>query len=335
MSITGSLVFRELPFEPFPLFSGSHPQTILGIFFNWNDEPPSQKRYVTLSDGDKIVIEITTPQHWTPESLTVVMVHGLCGSHRSSYLVRMTKRLMVKGIRCIRFNMRGCGSGKGHAKQMFHSGRSEDLLHTIECLRQEHPFSPIVIMGFSLGANIVLKLAGELGAKAEGLIQQVIAISPPSDLFLSVQHLAQSTGGIYERYFLMLLKNSVKGRHQLFPELEPIKFPKKLTIYQFDEIYTAPQCGFASAMDYYQKCSSKPFVPEIRVPCRILFAEDDPLICSTTLDDIELPGHVRIYKTKKGGHLGFLSTPNMARGFHWMDHLLEEWILDPNFKKEP
>jgi uncharacterized protein len=328
------MVHRELFFEPFPFFSGSHQQTILGSFLNWYTEPDSETLFVPLKDGDKIAIEVTTPKNWTPYSLTVVMVHGLCGSHRSRYLVRMTKKLMEKGIRCIRFNMRGCGSGRGHAKQIYHSGRSDDLREVIEYLRAAHPDSPFVIIGFSLGGNIVLKLAGEWAGGAKGIVEQFIAISPPVELLASVERMSLSANRFYERYFMRFLMANVKERHEKFPDLPYINLPAGISIYEFDELYTAPQCGFQNALDYYTKSSSKLVVPNIDVPCRILFAEDDPLICSTSLDDLELPENILIYKTKKGGHLGFLASPQKDRGFHWMDNLLEGWIFDPEFEKE-
>lgn len=323
---------RELPFDPFPFISGSHPQTIIGSFLNWHSEPSSITRLIPLSDGDKIAIEVTTPHDWKPTNRTVIMVHGLCGSHRSGYLVRMTKRLTAKGMRCVRFNMRGCGTGRGHAKQIFHSGRSEDLLQVMEALKKEEPESPIIIMGFSLGANIVLKLAGELNEKAIGVIEQFIAVSPPADLFLCVKYLNTRKNRFYEKYFVRLLKMNVRMRHELFPDLPKIDLPKDLTIYEFDELYTAPQSGFKNAMEYYEKCSSKNLIPHIKVPCRILFSEDDPLICSTTLDDLNLPDNVHLYKSKRGGHMGFLATPGKGRDFHWMDQQLEAWILDPESK---
>jgi len=325
----GVLVSIELPFDPFPLISGSHQQTIIGSFFNLHSEPASATRFVHLPDGDKIALEITTPKNWEPTQMTVVMIHGLCGSHRSSYLIRLTKRLSLKGVRCVRFNMRGCGSGKGHARQIYHSGRSDDLWFALQELTRENPLSPIVIVGFSLGGHILLKMAGERNVQLSGgQVQQIIAISPPTDLFLSVQRLGSPSNLIYERYFLRMLRANVQFRHEFFEDLSPVVFPRKMSFYNFDEIYTAPQCGFAHAMDYYQKCSSHFLVPEIRVPCRILFAEDDPIICPSSLDRLLLPDVVTIYKTKKGGHLGYLATPKKNKSVRWMDHLLDEWISE-------
>ena len=126
--------------------------------------PKSQQKLVRLPDGDRISLEITTPKKWIPSDLTVVFVHGLCGSHKSPNLVRMAKKLRPLGIRSVRYNMRGSGSGKGLAKYSNHSGRTEDLFESLKALKLEHPHSPMVLVGFSLGGNMVLKLAGELGS---------------------------------------------------------------------------------------------------------------------------------------------------------------------------
>lgn len=318
----------ELPFDPFPLFSGSHGQTIIGSCFHWQIEPNSITRFVELPDGDKLALEVTTPNDWDEKGITVVMIHGLCGSHKSAYLIRMTKKLAQKGIRCIRLNLRGCGSGKGHARQIYHSGRSDDVLCALNDLVKDHPNTKFVLLGFSLGGNIVLKLLGEMNSHAKGLIKQVIAISPPIDLYESVKVLHEPPNRFYERYFIRLLKQDVRYRHKIFPDLPKIKFPKEMSFYEFDELYTAPQAGFKNAMDYYEKCSSKPLVPEISIDCKVLFSEDDPIISSSPLEEDILPENISIYKTKKGGHMGYLSVPGKNKSFHWMDQLLLSWILE-------
>jgi hypothetical protein len=322
----------ELPFEPFALFSGSHQQTIIGSFLHMEKEPKSQRLMVTLPDMDSLALEITTPSSWKPTDPTIVMIHGLCGSHRSPYLIRMTKKLSKLGFRCVRLNLRGCGSGKGHAKQLYHAGRSDDVYEALSLLRKQYPESPIVLVGFSLGGNIALKLAGELGSFGEKYLTGVIAVGAPVDLFSSVNLVNQKNNRIYERYFVRLLKSEVAYRHKKYPDLEKIHLPKRLTMFEFDEYYTAPQSGFKNAIDYYRKCSSVIFIPQISVPCTILFSEDDPIVSSKTLDEIKLPENIRVFKTKRGGHLGYLSSPLSKGGFHWMDEVLIRWVqekIDP------
>jgi len=319
---------QELPFDPFPFLQGPHHQTIISSFFNFFLEPASDQKLVTLPDGDRISLEVTTPREWKETDPTVMLVHGLCGSHKSPNLVRMARRLEPIGIRAIRFNMRGCGSGRGLAKQIYHSGRSEDVFESIKAIKRETPDSPLVLIGFSLGGNIVLKMAGELGAIAKEFVSKVIAVSPPVDLFSSILMLGHPDNAMYERYFYKLLRADVHYRHKKFKDLPPVHLPRNLKIYEFDQIYTAPTCGFRSVQDYYSRCSSAQFVPDIAVPCRVLLAEDDPIVSCYSLDGISLPPNVEQFRTKKGGHMGYLGHPQGEKGFHWLDSVLVDWIRE-------
>ncbi len=322
---------NELPFDPFPFLDDPHQQTILSSFFSFQSEPLSTQKIIPLSDGDKLSLEITTPKQWKPTDLSVLMVHGLCGSHKSPYLVRMAKKLEPLGIRTIRFNMRGCGSGKGLAKQIYHSGRSEDVFSAIKALKEDEPDSPLILIGFSLGGNLVLKMTGELNTLADTFLQKVIAVSPPVDLYSSIQMIGEEANVIYERYFYRMLRSDVHYLHRKFKDLPPIRLPRSLKIYEFDQIYTAPRCGFVSADDYYNKCSSKHFIPDIAIPCKILLAQDDPIVSSASLDALDLPKSVNLFKTKKGGHMGYLGNPTSEKGVYWLDSLLLDWIREENY----
>ncbi len=319
---------QELPFEPFPFIEDPHHQTIISSFINLIFDPSSDRVIIPLSDGDKLSVEVTTPREWKPTDLTVVMVHGLCGSHRSPYLIRMVNRLEPEGIRVVRVNLRGCGSGKGLAKHMYHSGRSEDIFETIKQLKAQTPDSPIVLIGFSLGGNIALKMAGELGSLANQFLIGVIAISPPVDLCSSVTMLGTIENAVYENYFVRLMCADVRYRHKKFKDLPRVKLPRKLKVYEFDQLYTAPQYGFRDANDYYSKCSAAALVEDIVLPCKILVAEDDPIVSSSSLDSYQLPSNVDVFKTKKGGHMGFLGNPMDGKGLYWLDSLLVDWIRE-------
>lgn len=317
---------QELPFEPFPFVSDPHHQTIIGSFFNILFEPLSERKLVHLPDGDTLSLEITTPKSWRERDLTVLMVHGLCGSHKSPYLVRLTKRLESQGIRVVRINMRGCGSGKGLAREMYHGGRSGDIFEAIKQLKGDTPHSPFLLIGFSLGGNIVLKMTGELSDLAKDFLVGVIAISPPVDLYSSVVMIGHPDNAMYEKYFISLMRADVHYRHKKFKDLPRVRLPKKLKFYEFDQLYTAPYYGFRDAKDYYDKCSSAQFVPDITIPCKILLAQDDPIVSACSLDHLELPFNVDVFKTKRGGHMGYLANPTDGKGLYWLDALLLDWI---------
>jgi uncharacterized protein len=318
---------RELPFDPCPLFSHAHPQTYFSSFKFWIPEPPSTGKIISLDDGDKVVIETTTPPNWKDTDPTVLCVHGLCGSHLSSYLLRLVNRMNPLGIKTVRFNMRGCGSGKGLSRQIYHSGRTEDLFEAIKVVKADYPLSPIILIGFSLGGNIVLKLMGELASMGSTFVERVFAVSPPVDLLASALLTENTANGIYGRYFTKRLREDIYELHKTFKELPPVNLPKNLSLYEFDKLYTVPRLGFPNIEDYYTRCSAIHFVGDIEVPCKILLSRDDPIVCHDSLDSQVLPSNVEIYKTQKGGHMGFLANPTNPRGFYWMDSVLEEWIL--------
>jgi predicted alpha/beta-fold hydrolase len=313
-------------FRPLPFLTHRHLQTILAAKMYLPLEPPSVTRLVRLADGDQIALEISTPHGWQPDAPTVVLLHGLCGCHRSTYMRRLAYKAWRRGMRAVRMNLRGCGSGRGLARQLYHSGRSEDVHAVLRLLHADIPDAPLTLLGFSLGGNIALKLAGELRDTAAAYLQQVIAVCPPADLAACVRLLAHPSNRLYERHFMRRLRADVIDRHRLFPDLPPAELPQELSLYAFDNLYTAPRCGFRNAEDYYARCSAAPLVPDITIPCRILFAADDPFIDATVFDGVKLPASLQLIRTQYGGHLGFLGWPGRAGGYRWMDTLLLDWL---------
>lgn len=325
MGVSLGFMRHVLTFCPFPLLSSAHMQTAVAAHLPVADLP-SQRQFVRLEDGDQIALELSTPPGWQAEHPTVVILHGLCGSHEGANLVRLASKIMAQGGRAVRMNMRGCGSGKGLARQPYHSGRSDDIFAALQTLHAEAPASPMTLVGFSLGGNQVLKLAGELGASVPNYLERVIAVCAPVDLHGCAAMLARPENRFYNRHFVRQLKADVLERQQFFPHLPRFDLPDKLTVYAFDDIYTAPQSGFASADDYYTQTGAAPFVPDITIPCHILFADDDPFIDATAFDGVRLPSNIEVYHTTHGGHLGFLGAPWQPGGFRWMDTQVLRWL---------
>ncbi len=309
-----------------PLIKSSYYQTLIGSAIDFEPELRSKTHYIKLSDGDVIAIEISTPKNWKSDDWSVLMIHGLCGSHKSHYMKRIARKLYKSGVQAIRINLRGCGSGKGLAKGIYHSGSSGDILQVVENLHNMFPESQKLLFGVSLGANISLKLAGELGSEAKKYLKGVVAVSPPADLLSSARLFTLPENQFYASYFLRLLVSEVNFRHKYF-DLPPHNLPKKVTLAQFDEIYTAPIAKFSSALEYYYYSSSKRVVTKIALPTKILFANDDPIIKASILDDVALPSNVSIYKTEHGGHIGFVGL-NIFKEFRWMDKIVTDWISE-------
>jgi predicted alpha/beta-fold hydrolase len=309
--------FEHLPFQPFLGLSSPHIQTVLASFCRGKASPPSIALLISLEDGDQLCCEVSTPPSWQSDQKTVIMIHGLGGSHNSSYMIRISFKLYQAGYRVVRVNLRGCGSGRGLARLPYHGGISGDIIKIIHTLKQETPSSSFIVIGFSLGGNIALKLAGELAEAGNSLLQHTIAVCPPVDLAQTVKALSLPANRFYHRYYLNKLRQQ---RPNWFEAC------KIVSLYDFDNRITAPHWGFQNAWDYYEQCSSLLFLPRIQHSCHLLFAADDPFIDYRPALELSLLPSVKIWLCQYGGHMGFLSWTGSKHRYFWLDHLLLKWI---------
>lgn len=312
-------------FRPFPLLGNPHVQTLVGNLLSLAREPRSVTKLVTLPDGDRLALEVSTPDAWREADPTVVLVHGLCGSHRSTYLVRLAGKLVRRGARAVRLNLRGNGSGEGLARRPYHAGCSDDVRAALEVLRAETPRSPLTLAGFSLGGNIALKLAGELGRDGDALLAGVVGVCPAVDLLAGWRRIERQP--LYHRHFVRLLLREMRRRHAASGEPCPT-FSPWVSLFDFDDRYTAPRWGHAGAEAYYEAASARDLLPRIAVPCRVLLAEDDPIIDSSCWEHRMPPG-AELIRSPRGGHLGFVGAPPaLARpDVRFMDDVVLRWAL--------
>jgi len=304
--------FRPLNFKPFFGLSSKHLQMIISAFIPKGRSPLSQQWLIDIGNGDKLSCEVSTPKNWKDYQKIIVLIHGLGGSHQSNYMVRMARKLHHKGNKVVRVNLRGCGSGQGLSKLPYSAGNSHDVLKVLHALKAETPNSEIIVVGFSLGANTALKLAGELGMDAKKLVQAFIAICPPFDLEHTVRLIEKKMHYFYHQYFLK----------KIFQQSIPWTAQKFQSLYKFDNEITSPYWGYVDAEEYYQNCSSKHFLNKILVPCYILSAEDDPFVSLEGIENIPMSNHVHLWTTKYGSHMGFISRTKL----HWLDNQILQWI---------
>lgn len=316
-----------VPFQPLPFISKGKTQTIAAFYFPYNPLiDNTQQHIISLPDNDKIVLVENRPKKWLPSQRVILLVHGLGGSHLSKYLIRLTRLLVQQGFLVIRMNLRGCGAGIGLARHLYHSGRSEDTRAVCNWLSQHFPHSPITQIGFSLGANITLKMAGEDANTQQNSLDSIIAVSPPLDLEASVKLIIKKQNQILDQHFVKGLLHDIYKMHQNFPDLLMPTFPDSLTLYDFDEIYTAPRSGFKNAKDYYTRCSSFQFVDKITLPTFILYAQDDPVVSRIKFSKISYKENIDLLITKKGGHVGWLGYTGKCCWYRWMDKVVVKWV---------
>jgi len=258
----------------------------------------------------------------------VLLMHGLAGCHQSGYMVRTAAKLLHRNIRVFRMDHRGCGAGEHLAENPYHAGRIRDLEAAIRMLERLCPSSPVSVAGFSLSGNLLLRYLGDDPATLPLSLFRAVAICPPVDLKHCVEQLKTTRmGQRYDWYFARQLVNQLAGKPQ-WREDVPLATAKRppRTIIEFDELYTAPASGFASAEHYYAEASAKSFIGNISVPTTILAAEDDPMVCSAPLKQLKLPSNVTLCLTRHGGHLGFKGRKGVDPDQRWMDWRVVEWL---------
>lgn len=313
------------PFRSHWALAGGHRQTLAGAFFPGRlPDERAVVRHIPLTDGDTLAVHDDSPADWPNAGPVAVMLHGLAGCHRSSYLVRTAAMLNTHGVRTFRMDLRGCGAGFGLALKPYNAGCSDDVLAVLQTIIGWCPGSPISLFGFSLGGNIVLKLLGEAPDRLPSELIRAAAVNPPIDLARCTYGLSRWPQRHYDAYFVKQLLQRLRDLQRHRSDFVPPTFartPRRLV--DFDDQFTAPRSGFRDADDYYEQCSSEQFIPAIRTPTLILTACDDPLIPVASFERLTLPENVHLHIAEGGGHLGYLATNNGSSG--WLQTQLLEW----------
>lgn len=312
-------------FQPLPFLSNPHVQTIVASLFRGPADLRFRKHHLVLPDGDHLLLYDSLPVNWKPGDAMVLLVHGLCGSHTSGYMLRIAQLLVARGYRAVRMNLRGAGPGLRFARRTYNATTSGDVRAAVEELHRWSPSSPIIAAGFSLGGALVLRMAGEFNGKPMPALRAVASISPPTDMEACSALLEKPGNRVYDRYFGNTLANVIRKHWLHFPDLPRVRFPENVTLRQFDNLHTAPFGGFADADDYYRKSGLLPFIRRIYVPTMILTAQDDPFIAPEPIAALPKMPHLEARIVPHGGHLGFLGFDGKG-GVHWSDHRLVEWI---------
>ena len=284
---------------------------------------PTRRTLYATEPGTRVMVEENRPAGRVRGE--ALLMHGLEGSSQSGYMASMAQRLAEAGLAAHRMNMRSCGGSEHLTPTMYHSGLTGDMLAVLQRFRAEGR-GPLLLIGYSLGGNVVLKLAGELGAQARELIAGVCAVSTPIDLALCVNEIGRRAHGLYERRFVRRLCDRYRRKHALDGERFPLDGLEQVrTIYEFDDRFTAPAFGFGDAANYYRTQASIRFLPSIRVPSLLVQAQDDPLIPFEMFgrQEVRSSPYLTLVAPEHGGHLGFLSR---RRPRFWADEVVAEWI---------
>jgi len=321
------------PFAPHRLFRGGHAQTIAGVYLPSKRFAYSAHRHcIELDDGDQIVLHEDRPTAWTDGDRIALLIHGLGGCHGSPYMARIAAKLSARGVRVFRKDLRGWGAGAKTARQPFHAARTADIAAALQSIHENSPASPVALVGFSLGANMILRLLGDVagGPKLPASVDRALAVAPPIDLMRCCRNLARGFGRVYDRNYARFLWNHVRARRDVVPEFAAaLSARRPQGIYDFDARFTAPLSGFESVEHYYNAASSVSVLSQIKTPTLILSAVDDPIVPGRVLEEATFSAKVTLHLTEHGGHLGYISAAGGEPDRRWMDWRAVDFVTHP------
>jgi hypothetical protein len=336
--------FRVEDFVPRRFLRNGHLQTIAGNFLprtNHLPAPTTELVEVSPASEAQIATQVLCLCHWQPaevraERPTAILVHGLEGSADSQYVVGNANKLWSAGANVIRMNMRNCGGRNFEMARLsptlYHSGLSGDVDAVMRYFLDRERLQSIALIGYSMGGNLVLKLAGDLGADAPRQLHSVVGVSPAIDLDLSATALHRPENRLYERRFLRNLLKRFRQKVRMFPRaFDPNRATGIRSLREFDDRITALYSGFASAADYYFRAAAARVVDRIAVPALILHAADDPFVhlAQETIAKLEANPHITFVETEHGGHCAFLAERDRASGDdgYWAESMLLRFVL--------
>jgi uncharacterized protein len=309
-------------------FRGGHLQTLASFFLPRRIPlPPAEKRLIEVEPG----VEVLCHCHWQParqNALTVIIVHGLEGSSESQYMLGIAAKGMAVGMNVVRMNQRNCGGTDALSPTLYHSGRSQDIAAVAQNLMDQDRITRFALAGFSMGGNLVLKLAGEWGKQGPPQFRAVVAVCPSINLAASADALHVPANRLYEYYFMWQLRRRLRVKARLFPRVFDTSRMRGVTsLRDFDDKVTAYYCGFEGASDYYQRSAAANVVERIAVPALILHAANDPFIriLPETRQKILSNPNITFLETEDGGHCSFLADPDGDDG-RWAERQVVDFL---------
>lgn len=321
--------FVPTVFRPRPWFRGGHAQTLAAFFLSRRIElPPAEQRLVEVEPGVPVLCHC----HWQQDrrALTLIVVHGLEGSSESQYMMGIARNGLAAGMNVVRMNQRNCGGMDHCAPTLYNSSRSADVAAVARNLVERDGIPGFVLIGFSMGGNLVLKLAGEWGSDGPAEFRGVAAVCPAIDLAVGADALHEPRNRIYEYYFLLQLFRRYRRKVKLFPaSYDAARLRGIKTLREFDDRITAYYCDFASADDYYARASGANRIERIARPTLIIHAANDPFvrILPETRAKILANPNLTYVETEDGGHCAFVGAREADPAFdgRWAEREVVEF----------
>lgn len=323
-------IFSQHPFQPPPWLRSGHLQTLAAS--RWVREFPwgwkqSSRVFLDLKDGSRVSLVTVVRKPGAP---TLVAFHGMGGSSQSGYMLAFSHKAYSLGWNSVLVDLYNVNSQLHHPK-IFHAGCSTDCREILERLVDEPEFGPLMVVGVSMGGNILLKTLGEWGHDTPDEVLAAATLSPLMDLEKGCSRLDHPANSLYRWYFLKRLKELTRRRASLLEGLVDLERLWKIrSIRDFDDLVTAPLGGFRGAADYYSRSSSARWIGKIRIPTVIIHSEDDPLLPWEPLVEPEVKSNPYLFTrlTEHGGHVGFIEGGE-ANGWDrsWAENRILDYLL--------
>ena len=288
--------------------------------------PPTEDRLFQVDPESRLLAHC----HWQPgkraEAPVIVIVHGLEGSSDSNYSRGIAQTAFQRGYHAIRVNQRNCGGSEALTPTLYNSGMSSDYRAICEELANHDGLKDIFFVGYSMGGNLVLKMAGEYRDAFPPTLRGVCAVCPAMDLAACANALERRDNYFYQRHFVTGLLQRYRRKVVCMPERYPqVRFAPIRTVRQFDDAITAPNAGYRDAQEYYETASAKRVLAHVRVPTLLITAKDDPFVpySSILAASADKNPWIRLVAPKHGGHCAFISNKGGPARF-WA----EQYVVD-------
>jgi predicted alpha/beta-fold hydrolase len=316
-------------FVPSRAWSGGHRMTL----YAWARSrplpslPEAEATYFDTAEDARVLAHC----NWQPDrqaAPALLLLHGLEGSSLAHYMRGIADKAWRAGFSVVRLNQRNCCGTEHLSRGLYHSGLTHDPQFLLRHLIDRERVPSVVVAGYSLGGNLTLKLAGDLGSEAPPELKAVCAVSPTMDLALCVDALERRANVLYQFNFMRNLRSRMRRKAAFFPDLYDVgRLRGVWTVRGFDDAFTAPMNGFGTATRYYHEASSLRVIERSRVPTLIVTAANDPFVPPDQflVPEVQDNPHVRLVITSDGGHCAFVSEPDAAHDGYWAEHAVVQW----------
>ncbi len=285
--------------------------TLAGAFWpRWVRRlPPGELRQFPVEAGTSLLAKC----HWQARPracATLVLVHGLEGSSESGYMRGVAEKAYVAGLNVVRLNQRTCGGSEELSATLYGSCLSGDYRAVLRELAEQDRLPEIYFAGYSMGGNLVMNMAAQLGEKAPAELRGVCGVCPTIDLAACVEAIGRAENAIYQRYFVSALKARLKRKARRGPGNFAGRGQLAVrTIREFDSVITAPHFGYRDADDYYFQASACREAQRIAVPVLVIASQDDPVVPFAIFHRPALRKnpHIQLLAPERGGHCAFIS----------------------------